>query len=112
MVKRMEVMDRSVFALVMISCMSLAIMPAAADDYTLDIFGNANMDDVIDEDDITYVEGIIEGTNEATDLADANYDGQIDEDDVVQIGLIIDGDEKEIAIIDSADRVVTVSLFP
>ena len=105
-------MNRLAFSLILLACISLAIMPVVADDYTLSIFGNANMDDTIDENDIAYVEGIIEGTNEATDLADANYDGQIDEDDVVQIGLIIDGDEKEIAIIDSADRVVTVSLFP
>jgi len=95
-------MNRLALILVMMSFMSLAIMPAVADEYTLGIFGNANMDDVIDEGDITYLEGIIEGTNEATDLADANYDGQIDEDDVVQIGLIIDGDEKEITIIDGS----------
>lgn len=58
----------------------LIIMPAVAADYTLGIFGNANMDDTIDEDDISYVEGIIDGTSEETQLADANYDGTIDED--------------------------------
>ncbi len=88
--------------------MSLAVMPACASDYTLGIFGNANMDDMIDEDDIAYVEGIIGGTNENTELADANYDGKIDEDDIVQIELIMDGEETELTLIDSADRTVTV----
>jgi iron complex transport system substrate-binding protein len=88
--------------------MTLAIMPAVADDYTLKIFGNANMDDTIDEEDIVYVKGIINGTNEETELADANYDDEIDEDDIDQIELIISGKEKELTILDSADRIVTL----
>jgi len=36
-------------------CVSLAFMPASASDFTLDIFGNANMDD------ITQIELIVEG---------------------------------------------------
>ncbi|MEA2045985.1 MAG: hypothetical protein U9N48_05635 [Euryarchaeota archaeon] len=98
------------FLLVMLLVSStLAVLPSAASDYTLGIFGNANMDDMIDEDDIAYVEGIIEGTNERTELADANYDGEVDEDDITQIELIICGEEKELTIIDSADRIVTVN---
>jgi len=76
----------------------LAIISASAADYTLGIFGNANMDDTIDEDDIAYVEGIIEGTNEATELADANYDGEIDGEDIDHIELIISGEEKELTV--------------
>jgi len=87
---------------------SLATMPAAAYDFTLEIFGNANMDDTIDEDDAEYVQGIIDGTNDDTELADANYDGAIDEQDIAQIESIIEGDEKKITILDSADRIVTV----
>jgi iron complex transport system substrate-binding protein len=89
-------------------CASLAFMPAGASDFTLEIFGNANMDDTIDEQDIEYVQGIIDGTNDETDLADANYDGTIDEQDIAQIKSIIESDEKKITIIDSADRIVTV----
>jgi iron complex transport system substrate-binding protein len=89
-------------------CISLAVMPADASDFTLEIFGNANMDDTIDEQDIEYVQAIIDGTNDETDLADANYDGTIDEDDIVQIEQIISGVEKELTLIDSAERVVTV----
>jgi iron complex transport system substrate-binding protein len=86
----------------------LVCMPADASDFTLGIFGNANMDDTIDDNDIKYVEGIIEGTNEETELADANYDGQVDMNDIIQIELIISGEEKKITVLDSAERIVTV----
>ena len=90
-------------------CASLAFMPAYASDFTLGIFGNANMDDTIDEMDIEYVRGIIGGANEATELADANYDGVINEDDISHIEIIIRGEEKKITIVDSSDRIVTVN---
>lgn len=89
-------------------CVLLAFGFASASDYTLEIFGNANMDETIDEMDITYVEGIIKGTNAATNLSDANYDGKIDEKDITQIGQIISGEEKALTLIDSADKIVTV----
>lgn len=69
------------------------------ENFTLDIFGNANMDETIDEMDIAYVEGIIKGANAATNLSDANYDGKVDEKDITQIEQIISGEEKEITII-------------
>lgn len=87
---------------------SLAVMSGLASEDTKNVFGNANMDEVIDEEDIEYVRGIIEGTNEVTDLADANYDGEIDEEDITQIELIISGEEKVLTVIDSAGRIVTV----
>ena len=57
--------------------------------FTLDIFGNANLDDTIDEMDVAYVEGVIKGTNTATNLSDANFDGKVDLQDVNQIEKII-----------------------
>ena len=45
-------MTRIAYVLALMSCMSLAVTPAIASDYTLGIFGNANMDDIMDEDDI------------------------------------------------------------
>jgi len=103
-------MDRSAFALLLISCISLAVMPAVASDYTLGIFGNSNMDDTIDEDDVEHLQGIIDGTNEETELADANYDGNIDTQDIDQIVEIIEGSADSLTVIDSANRTVTVSL--
>jgi len=89
---------------------SLAFMPADASDFTLGIFGNANMDDTIDEQDIEYVQGIIDGTNDETKLADANYDGAVDEGDINQIELIIAGEEEELIVEDDMNVVVHVSM--
>ncbi len=100
-------MHRTVYAWAML-CMLLAFGSASASDYTLEIFGNANMDETIDENDITYVEGIIKGTNAATNLSDANCDGKVDENDILQIEQIMAGEEEGLIIIDSADRTVTV----
>jgi len=82
----------------------------AGADFTLRIFGNANMDDTIDEKDVTYVEGVIKGTNAATNLSDANYDGKIDEEDVKQIELIIRDEEKKLTIVDDVGKIVTLNM--
>jgi iron complex transport system substrate-binding protein len=78
-------------------CALLCVLPSAAA-FTLDIFGNANMDDTIDEKDAIFVQGIINGTNKETELSDANYDGKIDELDIEQIELIIRGEEENLTI--------------
>jgi len=75
---------------------------------TLTVYGNANLDNVIDENDVEYVRGIIDGTGDETQFADANYDGQIDEDDIAQIEAIITGNETELTLLDMAGRAVTV----
>jgi iron complex transport system substrate-binding protein len=87
----------------------LLTLPAAASDYTLGIFGNANEDDTINMQDVTYTELIILEYRDATELADAKYDGEIDILDMTQIALIILGREKEMTVIDGADRIVTVN---
>ena len=99
-------------------CLSLIVMLAAADGDsfnqaykdTLTVHGNANLDDIIDQNDIKYVQGIINGTEDETQFADANYDGRIDEDDLAQIELIIAGEEKELTILDMDNRTVTVPM--
>ena len=83
---------------------------SAAYGHPLKVFGNANMDEVIDEADIKYVQGILEGKNDVTELADANHDGKVDEEDLDQIGLIIAGDETELTLIDMANRTVTIPM--
>ena len=93
---------------VMIFCALLAFVPATASDFTLMIFGNANMDDTIDELDIEYVHGIIDGANGPTKLADANNDGKIDEKDINQIQMIIDGDEEFLVVVDDRGSSVTI----
>ncbi|MDD3709012.1 MAG: ABC transporter substrate-binding protein [Methanothrix sp.] len=92
-------------AILALLTLALAIMPAFA---TLGVFGNADMDNTIDELDVEYVRGVIDGTNDPTNLADANQDGEIDENDIVQIGMIIEGKETELSILDGNGEPVTV----
>jgi iron complex transport system substrate-binding protein len=91
-------MRKMALIMILLAFISPNIMPVIAADFTLGIFGNANRDCTIDEDDLEYLQGIIDGTNEAVDLADANYDGQIDEEDIAQIEAIISGDERSLTI--------------
>jgi len=100
-------MVRTVCLIILASCI-LAGISANAYDFTLSVYGNANMDDVIDEDDIEYVRGIIDGDVEETEFADVNFDGQIDEEDLAQIESIISGDEIRLTLVDN--RGSTVSL--
>ena len=88
----------------------LLTLPAAASDYTLGVFGNANQDDTINMQDVTYTELIILEYKDATKLADAKYDNRINMQDVTQIELIILGKEKELTVLDSTDRTVTVKM--
>ena len=88
--------------------MLLLALPVAASDYTLGIFGNANEDNTINMQDVTYTELIILEYRDRTELSDAKYDGKINMQDVTQIELVILGKEKELTIVDTADRTVTV----
>ena len=87
------------------------ILPAAADDdFTLHVFGNANMDDRIDDSDLNYVESIISKNYQPTVLADANCDGTINETDLDQIKKLISETAESITIIDYQNRNVTLNL--
>ncbi len=86
----------------------LLTLPAAASDFTLSVFGNANEDGTINMQDVTYTELIIMGHMDETELADAKYDGVIDILDVAQIALIILGQDNEMTVVDGASRTVTV----
>ena len=88
----------------------LLVLPAAASGYTLNIFGNANEDDIINMQDVTYTELIILEYKDQTQFADAKYDGQTDILDVTQIELIILGKEKELTVLDRANRIVTINM--
>jgi iron complex transport system substrate-binding protein len=77
-------------------------------DFTLSVYGNANADDTIDEDDMVYVGGILDGVNESTQFADANYDGRIDDEDIAHIEAILEGAPVSITLIDNRGVTVTV----
>ncbi|MEN3037356.1 MAG: ABC transporter substrate-binding protein [Candidatus Methanosuratincola petrocarbonis] len=95
---------------VLLLFMILVATPGAASSYTLKVFGNANMDDTIDESDIAYTRGIIDGKEKNTEFADANYDGKVDSRDIEQIQHIIQGDESILTLIDTANRTVTLEM--
>lgn len=76
--------------------------------FSLNIFGNANMDNTIDERDVNYLEEVIGKKKAATNLSDANLDGSIDDKDVELVKEIIRGDEKEISVIDESGKTVTI----
>jgi iron complex transport system substrate-binding protein len=82
---------------------------AASEDETLDIYGNANEDDIIDMRDLTFTARMILRLEDETELADANYDGRVSVADMTQIGLIILGRESKLTLVDSSDRIVTVN---
>ena len=86
----------------------LLALPAAASDYTLGIFGNANEDGTINMQDVTYTELIILEYRDRTELSDAKHDGKINMQDVTQIELVILGKEKELTFIDVCEKAVTV----
>jgi iron complex transport system substrate-binding protein len=81
----------------------------ATEDETLDIYGNANEDDIIDMRDLTITARMILRLEDETELADANYDGRISVADMTQIGLIILGRESKLTLVDFTDRIVTVN---
>jgi iron complex transport system substrate-binding protein len=81
----------------------------AQEDETLDIYGNANEDDIIDMRDLTITARMILRLEDETELADANYDGRVSVADMTQIGLIILGRESKLTLVDGADRIVTVN---
>ena len=90
-------------------CISLTVMLSSASDFVLRIYGNANMDDTIDDTDLKYIEGIINGANEKTKFADANYDQKIDQEDYIQIQKIINGTEKKLTFSDIFGEAETVN---
>lgn len=99
---------RAILLLVIFICISQTIISVNAANYILEIYGNANLDDSINDQDIDYIEKIVEGKNRQTYLADANQDGIIDEEDIAAVENLIDGTYSELRLIDSANKTVTI----
>lgn len=56
----------------------------------LQVFGNANEDDIIDQKDIDLIQDVIDGKETKGNLTDANIDGVIDQKDIDQVEAIIE----------------------
>ncbi len=76
--------------------------------FTLFIYGNANGDMNIDQQDIDLIEQIGAGKADQTLLADANLDGKVDSKDVEQVKAIIDGTATEMVVQDSYNNPIRV----
>ena len=86
---------------------------SASGESRLWVFGNANQDDRIDETDIDYLNGVLDGTYEENRLCDANNDGVVDSKDADYISRIIAAaengtDEITVWYIDSYLKVASV----
>lgn len=73
------------------------------------VYGNADEDDRIDEHDVEYLRGVLDGTNEPTRLCDANLDGTVDRTDLAYLERILSGDDMDVYYIDSYYRNAKVS---
>jgi iron complex transport system substrate-binding protein len=79
-------------------------------DLSLEIYGNANMDDKIDSQDVTYLQNIISGSTTTTTFADANLDGAINAMDVDQVNAIIAGTASQLKLLDGNRKNITLTL--
>ena len=104
-----SILWRSCFTLIALSLLCPAASADEGGQDLLSVFGNADMNDRIDEADAIYVQAVIDGMSKATKLSDANIDGRIDSQDIERINEIIRGEETELAVSDSIGRNVTVS---
>ncbi len=100
-----------IFVMMLISVLILIISSvsgASVLDYTLKIYGNANMDEDINDLDVSYLKKIIAGNEKETAYADANHDGFVNDEDISQIQQLIDGTASTITLVDDSNRIVTV----
>jgi len=100
---------RDVLLTMTIAAIFLAALSASADSYTLKIYGNANMDENINDEDISYLQNVIKGDAEKTEFSDANNDGAVDEKDIEQIKEIIAGNEAFLVVMDDSGRTVKIA---
>lgn len=78
--------------------------------FVLDIYGNADMNCVIDTADLDYVNAVIEGRAQPTKYADADDNGVIDQKDLSYIETLINGTCKSLTLIDSSRTKVKINL--
>lgn len=78
---------------------------------TLQLFGNANMDSVIDAEDAKYIQQYLNGKVEKTDFCDANNDGVIDSKDVSYVNDLINYKSGTVAYyLDGNDKVAKANV--
>ncbi|MGB4087576.1 ABC transporter substrate-binding protein [Methanothrix sp.] len=97
------------YQIMIMLALSCLILQASSGEYILHIFGNANMDGTIDQEDIATLREIISNNMSPTELADANLDGEVDLQDIAQVEMIINGTEKNLTILDGNNLPITIN---
>lgn len=117
--KRSKVMTIAVIAMLLVVVVAGAILLnqiGVGKKYTnvsslrLQVLGNANEDDVIDQRDVDYIRDVISGKEIKTNLSDANHDGVVDSGDVDQVNKIINDEASELYYIDCDFKTAKVNL--
>jgi len=101
-------MRTNLYPIAILMLCALALPIASGSAYVLHIFGNVNMDAVVDQSDIAFLKAIIEGKEKSTELADANFDGKVDARDISQVEMIINGTEKNLTLLDGNNLPITI----
>ncbi len=86
------------------------VTPQISINMTLEVYGNANLDYTIDQNDVDYVNSIISGSKSTTAYADANQDGKIDQADIQQIQALINGNAPYVLLLDGNGAFLNVTL--
>ena len=76
----------------------------------LNVLGNANMDDEIDNNDVEFVKKVITSKTNNNFYCDANHDGNVDKKDLDFIRTMIDGTTEEVYYVNVADEVKSVQV--
>lgn len=94
----------AVVAIIVVAGVGAYIVLAGGDSDTFDenyqapestrlwIYGNADMNDTLNGNDLEYLKRIVSGEKDETMFADANYDGKVDEADVTYLETMLSGD--------------------
>ncbi len=98
------------FLLILMALCCLCMNSSASGmEFTLYLYGNANEDMNIDQQDIDLIENIAAGKVDKTELADANQDGVVDEKDIEQVKAIIGNTATEMWVRDADKNPVKIN---
>lgn len=98
------------YAVFFLSAVPEETTPEETPRFALEVYGNANMDEVVDENDVDFIQKIIDGNLSKTEFADANRDGWVDQEDIDQVNALLKGNAYYIWILDGNGDSVKVRL--
>ena len=76
----------------------------------LNVLGNVDGDDDIDNDDLTYLQAVIDKSKEVNFYCDVNHDGSVNDSDVTALNKLISKEKTTVYFIDAKDKVSSASV--